>query len=183
MMQRTIGMEEVWKPITGFEDRYEVSNFGRFRGLPRPIIYKDGRQGLLRGGPIKGARNGAGYLVVSLDSKTKKLAHRIVAEEFFGVPEYRATVNHKDGDKMNNRLDNLEWATYAENNAHARHTGLNKQHGENNNLAKYSDQFIAAMRNVHAAYNPTWEELGRYFGVTGAHARQIVLKHTRAKLT
>lgn len=176
-------MEEVWKPIAGFEERYEVSTLGRFRGLPREIVYKDGRRGTLKGGPIKGSLGSNGYLSIALDTKTRKLAHRLVAETFLVVTEYRATVNHKDGNKLNNRLDNLEWATYGENNAHARSQGLNSQHGERSNLAKHSDKFIEAVRNVHAKYEPTWEELAKLFGITGAHARQIVLRQTRAKST
>lgn len=174
-------MEEIWKPIQGYEGRYEVSNLGRFRGLPREIVYKDGRKGMLKGGLLKGAATGNGYLTIALNSKVKKLAHRIVAEAFLGPTEYRKTVNHIDGNKTNNRADNLEWATFQQNNVHARETGLNKQHGENSNLAKHSDQFIAAVRNVHAKYKPNWEELGRLFGVRGAHARQIVLRQTRIR--
>lgn len=176
-------MEETWKPIPGFEGRYEVSSHGRFRGLPREMIYKDGRRGMLRGGLLKGGTTTDGYLVVSLDTKHRKLAHRLVAEAFLGPQEYRRTVNHKDGDKANNRADNLEWATYGENNDHARNTGLNQQHGEANNLARHSDQFIQAVRNVHARYSPTWEELGQMFGLRGGHARQIVLRQTRRKAT
>lgn len=183
IIQNSETTSEVWKPVPGFEGRYEVSNLGRFRGLPRPLVYKDGRRGTLPGGPLKGARNADGYVLLSLDTKTKKLAHRIVAEAFLGPQEYRRTVNHKDGDKANNRVSNLEWATYGENNAHARATDLNRQHGEASNLAKHSDQFIAAVRNVHAAYKPTYAKLGELFGMRGAHARQIVLLETRAKAT
>ena len=176
-------MVEEWKPIAGFEGRYEVSNYGNFRGLPRTISYKDGRSGMLKGGPIRGARNADGYLCVTLDTIAKRLAHRLVAEAFLGSQEFRRTVNHKDGNKANNHVSNLEWATYGQNNAHARQTGLNCQHGENSNLAKYSDQFIEAVRRVHTKFSPSWKELGHLFGLTGAHARQIVLRQTRTKPT
>jgi hypothetical protein len=172
-------MNEIWKPVIGFEGRYEVSSLGRFKALTRQIYYKDGRVGNLKERMIKGSIMNNGYLVVSLDSHTKRLAHQLVLEAFAGVPEYKQTVNHKDGNKLNNCVDNLEWASYKENNIHARKTGLNKQHGENCNLHKYSDQFISAVRNVHSAYNPSYEDLGRLFGLTGCHARQIVLYKTR----
>jgi hypothetical protein len=176
-------MQEIWKPIQGFEGRYEVSSLGRFKALRRQLIYKDGRQGWLSEKLLKGSIGNNGYYTIVFDSKTKKLAHRVVSETFLGQQEYRLTVNHKDGNKLNNQVDNLEWATYKQNNDHARQTGLNKQHGEKTNLSKYSDQFIDAVRNVHAKYSPNYEELGRLFGLTGCHARQIVLYLTRTKKT
>ena len=176
-------MQETWKPIQGFESRYEVSSLGRFKALSRPLIYKDGRQGWVNEKMIKGSLGNNGYYTITFDSKTRKLAHRIVAETFLGQQEYRLTVNHKDGNKLNNEVSNLEWATYKENNDHARHKNLNQQHGEKTNLSKYSDQFIEAVRNVHSTYSPNYEELGRLFGLTGCHARQIVLYLTRTKQT
>lgn len=176
-------MEEVWKAVPGYEGRYEVSNHGRFRGLPRPLIYKDGRKGVLQGGPIRGAMTTQGYLAIALDTKAKRLAHRIVAEVFLEPQEYRRTVNHKDGNKTNNHVSNLEWNTFAENNAHARANGLNRQHGEASNLAKHSDQFIESVRRVYAAYNPNYSELARLFGLRSGHARQIVKGETRASPT
>ena len=176
-------MEEIWKPVPGFEGRYEVSSHGRFKALAREIVYKDGRRGKLNEKMIKGSRMNMGYISVSFDTKTRCLAHQVVAKAFLQGSEYRQTVNHKDGDKTNNHVSNLEWATYAENNHHARRTGLNAQHGETTNLSKYTDQFIAAVRNVFVEYHPTYETLGRMFGLTGTHARQIVLRKTRNKQT
>ena len=176
-------MEEIWKPVVGFEGRYEVSSFGRMKALAREIKYKDGRVGHKKEQMIKGSLINPGYLIVSLDTKTKKLIHRVVAEAFLEETEYKKTVNHKDGNKLNNNVENLEWATYKENNDHARQTKLNNQHGQNNNLHKYSDQFIDSIRNVYQKYKPQYEELGRLFGITGCHARQIVLYQTRKKPT
>ena len=176
-------MVEVWKPVVGFEGRYEVSSLGRFKALARPFKYKDGRQGFLKERLIKGSVLNAGYIVVSFDSKTRKLAHQVVAEAFLSPSVYKQTVNHKDGNKLNNCVDNLEWATYKQNNDHARALGLNNQHGERTNLSKHSDQFIDAVRKVHTKYSPTYEELGALFGLTGCHARQIVLNLTRKKPT
>lgn len=174
---------EVWKPVVGYEGRYEVSSLGRIKALARNIHYKDGRVGSLEERLIKGTLTKAGYFVVSFDSKKRKLVHQVVAEAFLGVPEYKLTVNHKDGNKTNNTLENIEWNTYKQNNDHARETGLNKQHGMNCNLSKHSDQFIDAVRNVYRKYRPNYAELGKLFGLTGCHARQIVLYETRKKAT
>jgi len=172
---------EIWKPVIGFEGRYEVSSFGRFKALSRDITYSDGRKGKLKEKLIKGSIGSHGYITISFDTKHKKLAHQVVARAFLGDPEYKQVVNHKDGNKKNNHIDNLEWSTYKQNNNHARENLLNKQHGENCNLSKHSDRFIEAVRNVHSKYNPSFEELGRIFGITGTHARQIVLFLTRKK--
>lgn len=176
-------MTEIWKPVESLGGVLEVSSTGRVRRIGRPLIYKDGRSGMLKAGILNGAVMKVGYRMVSVGD-AKYLVHRLVAEAFHGTPQddmvYK-TVNHKNGDKLDNRPENLEWATYKANCAHARQTGLNRQHGMNTNLSKYTDQFIDAVRNVHAAYQPNWEELGRLFGLTGTHARQIVLRLTRAK--
>jgi len=173
-------MQEIWKPVPDFEGRYEVSSLGRFKALARQLVYKDGRTGMLKERMIKGSLMSVGYLIMSFDTSRKQLAHRVVAETFLGPKEYRTTVNHLDGNKTNNAVTNLEWATYKENNNHARKTGLNKQHGMNCNLHKHSDQFIQSVRNVYEKYPMTYVELGNLFGLTGAHARQIVLLETRA---
>ena len=174
---------EIWKPVVGFEGRYEVSSFGRIKALARNIYYKDGRVGFLEERLLKGVLTKTGYFLISFDSKKRKFIHQAVAEAFLGKTEYKMTVNHKDGNKLNNKLENLEWNTYKQNNDHARATGLNKQHGVNCNLAKHSDQFINAVRNVYAKYSPSYAELGKMFGLTGCHVRQIVLYETRKKPT
>jgi len=174
---------EEWRGVRGFEDRYEVSNFGRVRGLERPMVYKDGRRGLIKATLLKGSLGNHGYLSITLDSRYRKLVHRLVAEAFLAPQEYRVTINHKDGNKTNNHVSNLEWATFKQNNDHARREGLNRQHGELNNLSKYSDQFIRSIKNVHSRYKPSYEELGSLFEITGCHARQIVLGITRSRDT
>jgi hypothetical protein len=176
-------MDEIWKDIVGFEGRYQVSNIGNIRGLSRPLIYKDGRKGTLPGKPIKGVISSTGYICVTLDSKSRRLVHRLVAEAFLPQQKYRVIVNHIDGNKANNCLNNLEWATYAENNHHARAKGLNRQHGENCNLAKYTDQFINAVKAVHSKYHARYDDLGKIFGIHPRHAYQIVTGRTRAMQT
>jgi hypothetical protein len=93
----------------------------------------------------------------------------------------RRTVNHKNGVKLDNRVENLEWATYRENNEHARDTGLCRQHGSNTNLSKYDEALIAAMRRTHAEYKPTYRKLGELFGMSTIHAWEVIVGKSRKR--
>ena len=115
---------EIWKDVKGYEGLYQVSNHGQIRSLDRYIKYK-GREDKLRliKGVLKpGTLNNHGYLKVSLfkDGKgeTREI-QRIVAENWIDNPMNKEQVNHIDGDKTNNRVENLEWVTPSENKVHS----------------------------------------------------------------
>ena len=97
---------EQWRAVKGYSE-YEVSNLGRVVSCR---------------GELTPARLPKGYLMVNLCKNGKQkphYIHRLVAQAFIPNPENKPTVNHIDGDKNNNRVSNLEWATYLENNLHA----------------------------------------------------------------
>ena len=105
---------EVWKDIKGYESLYQVSNMGRVKSLPR--LHHPYEQ-ILAPHEVKG-----GYLQAELlrdGSKKGIKIHRLVAEAFIPNPEGKREVNHIDGDKHNNAVDNLEWVTSSENQMHA----------------------------------------------------------------
>ena len=106
-------MDEIWKDIEGYEDCYQVSNFGR-------VLSK--KSGLLR----KFGDNGNGYKFVPLSNGMVKnfYVHRLVADAFIPNPDRKQTVNHKDGIKSNNHVSNIEWATQSENSQHGFDNGL-----------------------------------------------------------
>ncbi len=116
---------EKWRPVKGYEKLYEVSSFGRIRSLESTCFACGGKRtdtllagtetfnGYLRVG-LRGARKGEpGY-----QQKWIRV-HRIVAEAFIPNPEGKPQVNHRDGDRRNNRVENLEWVTGSENMQHA----------------------------------------------------------------
>ena len=120
-------MNEVWKDIEDFEGLYQVSNFGRVKSLERTRKGIKNSNCFLAGRILKNKHNNKGYCFVGL-CKNKKITyvrpHRLVAEYFILNPDNKPQVNHIDGNKDNNRIDNLEWMTNAENMQHALANGL-----------------------------------------------------------
>ena len=143
-----------------------------------PNRYKG--KGVLKAMPLKGSLQKTGYYVHNFKGE-RKFIHRVVAETFLGKPKFRMTVNHKNGIKTDNRLENLEWATYKENNDHARDTGLSKQHGNNTNLTKFSEQLVAAIKRVKDKYGTPVSELAVLFDMSTAHAYEILRGTTRKR--
>lgn len=112
---------EVWNPVSNYESLYEVSNLGRVKALKKSNRKFD----II----LSQFYNIDKYLCVNLYKKGKLKqvkVHRIVAFEFILNPENKKTINHIDGNKENNNINNLEWSTVPENNKHAWKIGLKK---------------------------------------------------------
>ena len=127
-------MIEEWREIEDYEGYYEVSNIGRVRRKKGETIYKDGRVANFSETILKASLNQKGYLRVYLSIKSKKITktvHRLVAETWILNPENKKTVNHKDLDKTNNMVDNLEWLSNKENMQHAFAHGVFKERDKN----------------------------------------------------
>lgn len=114
-------MNELWLPIVEFEEYYEVSNLGRVRSLFRTVTHPHSGKKTIPARELGQSINRGGYVqvVLSKDGKSKPYrVHRLVLSAFV-EPAPDKDANHKDGDRTNNTLDNLEWVTRSENHKHA----------------------------------------------------------------
>lgn len=112
---------EVWKDIKGYEGSYQVSSLGNVRSLDRIIVSSSGSRYGIVGVDMKPYNNKYLFIILSTPELGRKShsIHRLVASAFIDNPEKKRTVNHKDGNKLNNCVDNLEWNTHGENHKHA----------------------------------------------------------------
>lgn len=159
-------MNEVWKSLIyqGIcYPNFEVSNNGNLRNANTQKVYKQ-------------HVNKCGYcqVCVSLGSKNKKKVfkmHKAVAETFIPNTENKPQVNHIDGNKINNNIDNLEWVTNSENIRHAYNNGLNIPYKcEDKWNSKLTNEQVEHIRNI---YIPNDSEFGGR-----ALARKFVLHHS-----
>jgi hypothetical protein len=122
-------MKEVFKDIPNYEGLYQVSNYGRVKGLERKVIRSRNPVTFRtnKGRIIKPTTNQSGYLYIGLckDGKLKVyILHRLIALTFIPNPNNKETINHINGIKSDNNINNLEWNTVSENHKHAYKTGL-----------------------------------------------------------
>lgn len=169
-------IEEIWKDIKDFEGLYQVSNFGNVRSLDRVVNSSNGKAQRLRGRPMTicyNKRVNVYEVHLHKDNKRKCLKiHRLVADAFVlnDDPINKTTVNHIDGDRANNKADNLEWASYSENEKHA----YDKLHRPINRakLMKRRCESIDKNTNVHKVYESI-ESASRGTGVSVTQIRRI----------
>lgn len=151
---------EIWKDINGYEGLYQVSSLGRVRSLDRLD-----RAGVFRKGKIiKSFTIPSGYNYVSLhkDGKKKnKSIHRLVALAFLERTSDNLDVNHKNGDKDDNRASNLEWCTHSDNMKHAVCTGLHIKFGQRKVLCVETgviyDSAVEAAKDTDANTTNIWK--------------------------
>jgi hypothetical protein len=169
MENRTvIILHEEWRDIPGYPG-YQASSLGRVRSLDRKITMRHKYGGLCqstRPGRVLSQRvNTHGYFYVDAGSPVKTCTvHKLIGLAFLGSRPDNLQVNHKDGDKLNNRPENIEYVTSTKNNHHAISTGLRKM--------KLSDAEIETVKSLAVALS--FREIGRRFGVSYKTVSKVV---------
>jgi hypothetical protein len=151
-------MEEVWKDIKGFEGLYQVSNIGNVKRLISQRVFAE----RLIGRSID--RYGYVKRILSKNGKNNYFTeHRLVAIAFIDNPDNKATVNHINGIKTDNRVENLEWNTNNENHQHAINTGLKDQKGIKHHKCKLTEEQVREIREI--GFSQTRMSLSKKYGV------------------
>ena len=135
---------EIWKDISGYENKYQVSNFGRIKSLQRDVISGRGGFRTVKEKILKPKIDRYGYLTIDLRDqnqirKTLKI-HRLVAIAFISNPENKIQVNHKNESKTDNTIQNLEWTTPLQNSNYGTRTERSAKKRRNSSISKNVEQ-------------------------------------------
>lgn len=175
--------EEIWRPIPGWDDLYEVSDLGRVRSLDRVIRKKVTRDGLTatirrKGRIIKDSLDTHGYPMLNLcvDGTAKAaLVHHLVLFAFVGPKPEGMQCRHGDGVRSNNRLANLCWGTALENAADKRIHGTEiVLFGERHGRSTLTDAKVRKIRQM-ASDGKSYAAISRWAGVSAQQARKIAI--------
>ena len=164
-------MIEIWKDIKGYEGLYQVSNLGRIRSLDRIVksIYNSKRK--MSGKILKPNVIGR-YAIITLydnDGKAKnRTIHRLVAQAFIPNPNNYPIVNHKDGNRLNNSVENLEWCTQSHNVKESYRLGIEKPNLTN--LGKFG-KLNKKAKKIKQIDTNTNKTINYFYGVTEANRK------------
>lgn len=152
--------QEVWKDVKGYEGVYQISNLGEIKRLSYSIIRNNGYKQSWKEKKLKPTKDAGGYL--GIRSGTKKNGksytlriHRLVAEAFIPNPNRYNYINHIDGNKQNNRVNNLEWCTHEYNIKKAWEDGLCDGLKKKINQYDLNGNFIASYPSIREAERKT----------------------------
>lgn len=169
---------EIWRPVSGYDGLYEVSNQGRVRSFHKSIKNPEIPR-ILAPGNVRGYRQ----IVLRKDGKNASgLIHRLVAIAFIGPPPTPDhEINHKDFNKSNNVPENLEWVTHAENNIYSKDV-IPRNRGEANH-SKLTEAQVIQMRLRYRNDDVTYAQLARDYGVSANTCYDIIKRNKWRHIT
>lgn len=167
--------EEIWKNAIGYDD-YQVSNKGNVRSFKR-VASRPNKKAIGLFPKVLNLNYDLQYARVEVWANDRKCilnVHRAVAKAFIPNPFNKPQVNHINGIKADNRVENLEWATNAENMAHARATGLISQNGDNSVKAKLTKEQVLKIREM-ASQGIGPSAISREIGIVNAWTTACII--------
>lgn len=174
---------ETWKVIPGFDGTYFASNTGKVKSIDRSYISKDNKRCFRKGSILKPTRDRGGYLYVTLcfsgGKKTMKL-HRLIALSFCKGFEEGLNVHHINGIRDDNRAENLQWVTKADNNRERYERGFYNAIGSKAHASKLKEEYINI---IFSLYNSGVSQpvIAKAFNVTQATISNIITNKTYVK--
>jgi hypothetical protein len=182
----------LWVDIKGYEGSYKISNYGRVKSLDRYINqrdqYGDIKPRFMKGKILSTKRNnGADYINISLQDGIDKTPqnyyiHILVAEHFIPNPKNLPQVNHKDGNKSNNKVDNLEWCTEKENVSHAIQNDIIKiDKKTRQHILRYdiADENIMEIYKLTLDGKYTYQQIADIYGLPRIYIKNIKNKSNK----
>jgi hypothetical protein len=164
---------EIWRDVEGYDGKYQVSNLGNVRSVDRTFSNSCGVMVTRKGIMLNPIQNRCGYMKVTMHKEGKvntEVIHRLVAVAFVPNPNNLPQVNHKDGNKRNNDVSNLEWCTALSNMHHA------KQQGLRNNALEYAKSMRKSViaTNIETGEEIFYESIHAAENVFGRHVTNVL---------
>jgi len=173
-------MEEVWKSVIGYEGIYEISSIGNLKSLNRKIKHRTKKGFAIKKELILKSTNSNGYklFILSKDGFSSSVSvHRLIAKAFIPNPKNKPQVNHINGIKTDNRVENLEWCTNSENVNHAINTGLIVlRKGEGSRNFKLTDSIVLEIRRLYESGSFTQKHLAHKYSVCKKTISNIICR-------
>ena len=173
-------LSERWRPIKDYEDWYEISSNGDVRVIVDYLHgnYRKYYKGkILTPSKIKGKAKYLRIGLTNLDTGIRKShnIHKLVAVAFIENPNNKPCVNHRNGNKLDNSVANLEWCTFSENTRHAWDTGLCKYlRGEASRNVKYTEVLINQILSRYYKDGLTCREIGDEYGIDKGYVQCVI---------
>jgi len=160
---------EIWKDITGYEGLYQVSNYGRVKKIDSS--YRNINKKRILSQTL--SKTEYYYVYLRNTSLKRRSVHRLLAIHFIPNPNNYPEINHINGIRNDNRIENLEWCNHQQNILHARRV-LKKGVGVNHYRAKFNTEQIKDIKEKHTYYSKSIADLAKEYSVTSSTIKRII---------